>query len=430
MSIELINASNIGDIILVRNLILKGDDINYIGEGGSTPLIEASKNGHDKVIQLLVASNVNAKATDVDGMNALMHAAYMKNTNAVKLLLLYTSIDINAIDKFNNNALIYCLKAEYEFKYKEHFKSHFSNEGGSNALNIRSTTYPFQKPISYQNISNASFNIEILKALLENNADVNLIDKNGKTALIYATSLGNGEAVKLLLNANPNINHVDCFGITALINAVRLNKIEAAIELINAGADINCKDNLRSSALTFPDILGNKEIMKNLISKGASLDTYLLEISSKKIQIMLNTAKYVDYLLDNKRHSFDHFSEVDPEILISKYEFLLNQPELSLETLYRQMDKLNSCILASEYREQLNKIFLDVISKRAENPEEEAKILNFSSSSIDTTLSEEDDASDRGSLNNSDDMGLTGDALPSSQSDSFLDDLAKCFLDY
>ena len=39
---------------------------------------------------------------------------------------------------------------------------------------------------------------DLVKALLEKGADVNMKDKKGKTALIYATTKGKDEIVKIL----------------------------------------------------------------------------------------------------------------------------------------------------------------------------------------------------------------------------------------
>ena len=49
--------------------------------------------------------------------------------------------------------------------------------------------------------------IEAISILLENGADVNMVDKDGETALSYAVENGNFEAALMLLenNANPNL---------------------------------------------------------------------------------------------------------------------------------------------------------------------------------------------------------------------------------
>jgi ankyrin repeat protein len=48
--------------------------------------------------------------------------------------------------------------------------------------------------------------INVVKALLENNADLNLVDNNNFTALYYAVFYGHVNVVNLLISSGVNIN--------------------------------------------------------------------------------------------------------------------------------------------------------------------------------------------------------------------------------
>ncbi|WP_395049180.1 ankyrin repeat domain-containing protein [Flavobacterium sp.] len=63
-------------------------------------------------------------------------------------------------------------------------------------------------------------NKEIVVALLENNANPNLTDANGTTALIYAVQFNNKDIVKLLLNFKADKSKIDNNGKTAFEYAV------------------------------------------------------------------------------------------------------------------------------------------------------------------------------------------------------------------
>lgn len=57
---------------------------------------------------------------------------------------------------------------------------------------------------------------EILKALIAANADVNSVDRQGRTSLIAASYMGHYEIVEILLDNNANVNHLDVDGRSAL----------------------------------------------------------------------------------------------------------------------------------------------------------------------------------------------------------------------
>jgi uncharacterized protein len=64
-----------------------------------------------------------------------------------------------------------------------------------------------------------NINVEIVKSLLENNADVNWKDGFNSSALMYAASKGDREIVDLLLKYGADINANDGMGNTVLTAA-------------------------------------------------------------------------------------------------------------------------------------------------------------------------------------------------------------------
>ena len=63
-------------------------------------------------------------------------------------------------------------------------------------------------------------NIEIVKLLISKNADVNIADANGTTALIYAVQFKNKAILTLLIKSNADKTHKDNDGKTAFEHAV------------------------------------------------------------------------------------------------------------------------------------------------------------------------------------------------------------------
>lgn len=93
-------------------------------------------------------------------------------------------------------------------------------------------------------------NVEFIKILVQNKADINKADENGITALMTAAHMGLKNNVQQLLDARANINAQDNNGLTPLLHALYENKLHSVELLLNAGADLNIKDKDGNSALT------------------------------------------------------------------------------------------------------------------------------------------------------------------------------------
>ena len=90
---------------------------------------------------------------------------------------------------------------------------------------------------------------KILKELLNHNADVNLKDWGGETALMKASSFGYYKTVKELLNHHADINIQRYDGSTALMLASKHKHVQVVMELINHNADVNFQDAFGNTAL-------------------------------------------------------------------------------------------------------------------------------------------------------------------------------------
>ena len=107
------------------------------------------------------------------------------------------------------------------------------------------------------------------RALIDAGADVNIKDKDGSTALMWASDNGHTETVKLLIDAGADVNIKNKYGRTALMWASRCNRKETVKLLIDAGADVNAKDEDGWTALIWASRCGHAETVKLLIDAGA-----------------------------------------------------------------------------------------------------------------------------------------------------------------
>ena len=114
--------------------------------------------------------------------------------------------------------------------------------------------------------------LEVVKALLAANADVNLRSKTaGLTALFYASSRGHLEIVKVLIEAGANVNiRGSDVGHTALFPACSEGRLEVVKVLLAAGTNVNVQDVEGKTALMLS--VANLKIVQALIAAGANVN--------------------------------------------------------------------------------------------------------------------------------------------------------------
>lgn len=76
----------------------------------------------------------------------------------------------------------------------------------------------------------------------------------------------------LELNKLENLEEVDCQGRTLLMYAILYEREQIVNYLLNRGAKVNCCDNMQFSPLHFAAQAGNISIIKNLLCHGADVN--------------------------------------------------------------------------------------------------------------------------------------------------------------
>lgn len=182
---------------------------------------------------------------------------------------------------------------------------------------------------------------ESVKLLLELGADINAVDVNDCTSLMYVAKSNNAKIAKLLLS-NPNINleQKDCRGCTAVQIAAKNKSLNVISLLIEAGADINSIDYEGESILsrsfknnTIDELFyylirkgininyinkygesilmlavkhGQLDIVERLIKMGAK-ETYINDKSPFIIAAENNKTRLVELLLQSQKISEDEY---------------------------------------------------------------------------------------------------------------------------
>jgi|GEM_PF-928956 len=197
---QLLKAVEKGQKKKVKDLLHKGADVNGRNENGMTALMLAAEKGDLKIVKLLIEEKADVNAKTKDGWTALEYAAVYGRTKTVEILL---------------------------------------NKGANIGDALRLAAY--------------WGHTKTVKLLLDKGADVDAKTKDGRTALLSASSMGNAEIVKLLLDKGADVDAKDegewTNGWTALKHAAVAGHPEVVKILLNAGADVNTKDENGSTVL-------------------------------------------------------------------------------------------------------------------------------------------------------------------------------------
>jgi len=137
-------------------------------------------------------------------------------------------------------------------------------------------------------------NLEIMKVLIDNGADVNVgVTRLKITPLQIAARRGNVEMANLLIASGAKVNQPDHEGASALHFAVRSGKNDIAELLISNGAEVNSKDNEEYTPLHNAAWNGHLETVELLVNNGADINlttydgrtAYSCAVNSKKTEV-------------------------------------------------------------------------------------------------------------------------------------------------
>jgi len=212
-------------------------------------LLTSTKIGNSTQVEDLLRAGANPNYQDDKGISPLLLATYNGNFDIVKLLL-------NA----NANVNIVCnslnLLPEETIKYKD---------------------TPLSLAVSQEHLSIASF-------LIQKGANLNVHNNLNRTALLLAVQSGNIEMVQILINAGANINEKSGLDEnTPLIESVKKGSQKIVNLLVSSGAEIDIVNKNGESALFLAKQNGMSVISTTLKKKGA-VEEYSLFV---KIPIMM-----------------------------------------------------------------------------------------------------------------------------------------------
>lgn len=197
--------------------------------GGETPLSCAARNGHTRVVALLIGKGADVNVRDALGRSPLYHAAGAGATKVMQLLL-SNGAHVNAEPA--GDTPLYAATAGGRVDAARLLLS-----SGANANVHRDTS---DTPLHMAAWAGHS---DLARLLLSEGARVNVkTGRDQETPLHYAAATGQTEVAQLLLAAGANVNAKSEWGDTPLHVAAQESQAKIARLLVARGANPNARN--------------------------------------------------------------------------------------------------------------------------------------------------------------------------------------------
>ncbi|OEJ14541.1 hypothetical protein BFL38_06795 [Brachyspira hampsonii] len=261
----LMEAVRTDNIDMAKLLIEHNSDLNIKNKDGKNMIMIACENGNEEMFNLLVENNADINEKSSWGASALIYASEKGNINIMKYLI-DAGIDVNGkADDNGDTPLIWAVAGQNPY---EASKLLIENGADVNATNNSGTA-----PATIL----AGSVPEVVKLLKDNGADLDTKFADDDTPIVIAASVGNLEIVKALVENGADVNYYpNDMNYTAIYHAIDQGCYEVAEYLFKNGVDLNIE--LKPS-----DVYGGaiKESYNLLEYAEAMQDKKMIDIVSK-----------------------------------------------------------------------------------------------------------------------------------------------------
>jgi ankyrin repeat protein len=221
--VEAVLHRDYGNVLMLLN---RGADPNAGDEGGMTALMHAAELGDVMLIKLLILNGAEPDLTRYENTTPLMIAVLNENFDAAHYLL-QKGADPDYRDDYSGTPLLYAA-AVNDYRIADLLLFY----GASDTVRDRDGNSALMTAVFFNNIETAD-------VLLQDHLDPDVPDRRGNTPLMIAARQGNTDMLSLLLEYDAAIDRVNRENYTALAQAIAFRQPGAAMLLIDSGANIH-----------------------------------------------------------------------------------------------------------------------------------------------------------------------------------------------
>lgn len=257
-------AAEKGNLQIIQLLVERGKaNLNEPSSYGITPLIAAAAAGKNNAVVYLIDKGADVTVKDDLGKTPLLYASKYDEPQMLALLAQASKGEVDLADKDGNSPLIYSAQRGFLANVE--------------ALLANGADVNYRNPITGLSplaAAAAEGHVLVIKHLYKaGHADVNILDRAGRSAIFYAVEQNQPQALRTLLSIKADANQADSTGITPLMHASALNRQECLQLLLRQKhINIHATDNQGRNALAYSAYAKNVLPAQKLIQARIDID--------------------------------------------------------------------------------------------------------------------------------------------------------------
>lgn len=228
---RLVSSATAGDVDAVRLALAAGESVGQTSTGGMSSLHWAAKEGNMEIISLLLDASADPNLPNKAGKTSVAMAAESGQLEALEMLV-NKGGDIDHVDDIGGTPLLWAVALS---KNPETAR-YLVDAGASVNVVDKSGMTPL---IWAAGIGQP----EAVAILVDNGAEVDVVEIHTKeSALMRAARIGNAGNLRILLDADADMELKNMLGQTAMVIAAAQGRLEKVKMLGEAGADLSVRD--------------------------------------------------------------------------------------------------------------------------------------------------------------------------------------------
>ena len=294
-------------------------DLNVKNSMGRTPLLVAIEKGSTAFARLMLADKENLDLTvkDNQGMSVLHYLAPLKGGDKLLAMIETDEAMVRQKDNTGRTPLAIAVNAGLTAN-ASFFLLHGADASGEdqNGLELAVTGYEKSRAMLTLLLDNGAdpnaanpdgknllflaiekSDLDTLKLLIQKNININKKYLSGKYPLIHAIYKKNGAVIRLLIDSGADTGIKDEAGNTPLVAAVESKDTQVTDYLVRGGADVNVTNSAGKKLLVVAYEKNSLEIFTQLISGGAKVNELFDGQTMLHVTVTANKLSFVNALV-------------------------------------------------------------------------------------------------------------------------------------